>query len=292
MRKEQLEYFLDICKTKSLNESAKNLYISQPALTKSIKSLEDELGVILFERTKKGIFPNHTGRSFISYAEKIVEAYHEATDFINKSMTFSSPINIFSLPIYTDKCIPEVIYTTSLNFPHLAINYSEILLEDLNNVIYNVPNSIVFFLENEYININTSKCPNVASYLIGKDEIRAFVSKYSSYASLDKISNQALAGAKKTIYKRDSISSQSWQSNLSQNLMVNLQLLLNQNSVLYFPYNLGGKAFKNIDEIISIPIDPPIDISYTMIFNKEMFDEEFYKVFEFIRKKVIDILLN
>lgn len=46
----QVRYFLAIVKTKSFSEAAYELFISQSSISKQIKSLENELGVVLFER--------------------------------------------------------------------------------------------------------------------------------------------------------------------------------------------------------------------------------------------------
>lgn len=51
----QLKYVLEIAKASSIREAASKLYLSQPALSASIRELEEELGILIFERTNKGI---------------------------------------------------------------------------------------------------------------------------------------------------------------------------------------------------------------------------------------------
>jgi len=55
-----------------MRAAAKKLYVSQPALSSSIHELEEELGILIFERTNKGISLTDEGREFISYAKKTV----------------------------------------------------------------------------------------------------------------------------------------------------------------------------------------------------------------------------
>ncbi len=50
MKRMQLEYFVRIVEEKSFTKAAEKLFISQPALSKSIRALEAELGVTLFKR--------------------------------------------------------------------------------------------------------------------------------------------------------------------------------------------------------------------------------------------------
>lgn len=122
MKIEQLEYFLDISHTQSLNKSAQRLFITQPGLTKSIQKLEEEIGASLFTRDKTGIFLNDTGRIFKPYAEKMLETYHNSLIDISQSLTFSSPINIYTLPIFAEACMPTFLNSIYARFPNLTIN--------------------------------------------------------------------------------------------------------------------------------------------------------------------------
>ena len=58
-----------------MRDAATRLYISQPALSASVRDLEDELGVLLFERTNKGITLSDAGREFVIHAKKVLAQY-------------------------------------------------------------------------------------------------------------------------------------------------------------------------------------------------------------------------
>ena len=58
-----------------MREAASRLYVSQPALSASIRELEEELGILIFERTNKGISLTKAGREFLVYAKKAVSQY-------------------------------------------------------------------------------------------------------------------------------------------------------------------------------------------------------------------------
>ena len=71
----QLKYVLETAGASSMREASANLYISQPALSASIRELENELGILIFERSNKGITLTEAGREFLAYAKKAVGQY-------------------------------------------------------------------------------------------------------------------------------------------------------------------------------------------------------------------------
>ena len=63
-----------------MREAATKLFISQPALSLSVRDLEEELGILLFDRTNKGITLTAEGREFLSYAKRAVGQYEILED--------------------------------------------------------------------------------------------------------------------------------------------------------------------------------------------------------------------
>ena len=76
----QIRYVLKVAESSSMREAATGLYVSQPALSASIRELEEELGILIFERTNKGISLTEDGREFLSYAKKVVAQYEVLED--------------------------------------------------------------------------------------------------------------------------------------------------------------------------------------------------------------------
>ena len=64
----QLKYVITIAGSKSMNEAAGKLFISQPSLSTTIKELEEETGVEIFIRSNKGITLTPQGEEFLGYA--------------------------------------------------------------------------------------------------------------------------------------------------------------------------------------------------------------------------------
>lgn len=71
----QLKYAIKVAGERSLNDAAKKLYISQPSLSSAIHSLEKEIGIDIFVRSKNGITLTTAGSEFIGYAKSVMEQY-------------------------------------------------------------------------------------------------------------------------------------------------------------------------------------------------------------------------
>lgn len=71
----QLRYVIVIAGASSMNEAAKELFVSQPSLSASIKELEEEIGIEIFIRSNRGIAVTPEGEEFIGYARQLVQQY-------------------------------------------------------------------------------------------------------------------------------------------------------------------------------------------------------------------------
>lgn len=72
-----LKYAVEVEKTRSISKAAENLLMGQPNLSRAIKELEESLGIILFNRTSKGMSPTLQGEEFLQYAKKILTQIYE-----------------------------------------------------------------------------------------------------------------------------------------------------------------------------------------------------------------------
>ena len=75
MNIEQIKYFIEVASTKHITHAAECLNISQPALSKSIASMEAELGIDLFIRQGRNIYISPAGETFLPFAKSIIENF-------------------------------------------------------------------------------------------------------------------------------------------------------------------------------------------------------------------------
>ncbi|MDE6949690.1 MAG: LysR family transcriptional regulator, partial [Lachnospiraceae bacterium] len=75
MTLQQLKYALTIADCGSMNEAAKQLFISQPSLSETMKELELEIGIEIFLRSNRGISLTPEGEEFLGYARQVTEQF-------------------------------------------------------------------------------------------------------------------------------------------------------------------------------------------------------------------------
>ena len=72
MDEKDYELLLDLSETKNITKTASRLYMTQPAITKRIQKMEEELNCQLFLRSKKGVILTPSGESIIPYTNDIL----------------------------------------------------------------------------------------------------------------------------------------------------------------------------------------------------------------------------
>lgn len=72
-----LKYAVEIAKAGSINKASETLLIAQPNLSRSIKELESDLGITIFDRSSRGMFLTPEGEEFIGYAKMILSQIDE-----------------------------------------------------------------------------------------------------------------------------------------------------------------------------------------------------------------------
>ncbi len=80
MTLQQIYYALEIAEEGNISRTAEKLYLSQPALTNSIKELETETGITIFNRTGKGVTLTPEGKEFLMEARSLYEQYNLLAD--------------------------------------------------------------------------------------------------------------------------------------------------------------------------------------------------------------------
>jgi len=94
MTLQQLHYVITITEMGSFNKASEVLYIAQPSLTGAVQELEKELGIIIFNRTRKGVTLTNDGVEFINHARQIYQQYEIILDKYGKGGTLKKKFGI------------------------------------------------------------------------------------------------------------------------------------------------------------------------------------------------------
>ncbi|SDW63834.1 DNA-binding transcriptional regulator, LysR family [Marinococcus luteus] len=122
----QLRFFLEVCKELSFSRASEKLHISQPALSKTIHQLEEEIGLRLLDRSTRHLFVTKEGEIIRQHARKVLRSaedlWHEAEEIkLHKkgSFTFGLP------PVIGSSFFPEIIADFRRFYPEAGMRIVE-----------------------------------------------------------------------------------------------------------------------------------------------------------------------
>ncbi|MEP9400045.1 pca operon transcription factor PcaQ [Mesorhizobium sp. KR2-14] len=108
VRFRHLQTFLEVARQKSVVKAAGILNVSQPAVTKTIRELEEALGVAVLERDGRGIRITRSGEIFVQHAGMAITALRQGIDSVaNARAEGGPPIRIGTLPTVSAHIMPR-----------------------------------------------------------------------------------------------------------------------------------------------------------------------------------------
>lgn len=128
----QLKYFVAVFEHGNLSRAAEAIPISQPALTRSVKMLEDELGVELFERHARGAAPTPAGERFYHHAKSILaECVRAREDAVDADDRVSGEVTIGVGPLFASHVIDDVIARFCSRYELVTVTALQGFFEDV-----------------------------------------------------------------------------------------------------------------------------------------------------------------
>lgn len=161
IKAELLQFFVEIAKTNSIHLASERLYITQPAVSRGIRALENELGLILFERKYDGTYLTEDGAELLNYAQNVLKSQAEFTAKAQELKNRRIPelrrhttVKLFVSTPILDRFIPYLTYHLNNHLPEMHLNVieyssksrynSESVFEELNSTgsigIFLIPN--------------------------------------------------------------------------------------------------------------------------------------------------------
>jgi DNA-binding transcriptional LysR family regulator len=122
----QLDIFIKVAKYKSFSKAANKMYLSQPAISAQILSLEKELNVQLLNRTSKEVALTEAGEGFLRHAIDMLNNYHKAVSSLkNYNQSMSGELNVMASTVPCNSILPPLIKKFSSSYPDIYFNITE-----------------------------------------------------------------------------------------------------------------------------------------------------------------------
>lgn len=132
MELRQLRHFVTVVDTGNLSRAAQRVAISQPALTRSIKNLEELMGVELLERKPRGVAPTEAGLALYHHARAVLNACNRLTrDVRELRRGVTGTVHLGIAPMFATHVVDDVIVALAQSQPGLGVVVSEGYFEDL-----------------------------------------------------------------------------------------------------------------------------------------------------------------
>lgn len=181
MNTKQIDYVLEIAKTKNFNRAAENLFISQPALTYQIKLVEDEVRFSIFERSVKGAILTPAGEQFCTTLRNIkLELKRAIEQGQNFSSRYHTNISI-GLPMRSALYfLPEAITTFEAKHEGISITPHFLQLSDPSSFLKG-EEDILFSME-----VDVKRIPDIKLHKLFESKIYLITEK-SDYLAQKKI---------------------------------------------------------------------------------------------------------
>lgn len=168
----QLEYVLSLNTHRNFALAAKHCYVTQPTLSMQVKKLEDELGIILFDRSKKPVLPTEIGVKIIAQAKTSLREIEKIKEIIrNQKDEINGTLKIGIIPTISPYLLPLFITGFLKKHPGVELVFEELLT-----------NEIEYKLNNDLLDIGIVVTPMPSSNLM---VVPMFYEEFVCYVNSD-----------------------------------------------------------------------------------------------------------
>ncbi len=128
----QLEYILAVNEIRHFGKASKACNVSQPTLSMQIQKLEDEIGIIIFDRSKNPIIPTDEGIAFIKQAKIVLAEFKKLNHVVDESINeFSGELKLAVIPTLSPYIVPLFANELAKSYPNLNLKVFELETEQI-----------------------------------------------------------------------------------------------------------------------------------------------------------------
>ncbi len=128
----QLEYFLAVANYGSFSAAAENSFVTQPSLSMQIKNLEDELGVVLLDRSRKPVIPTEAGRIVLEQAKEAISSFYNIKEKVSDLKgEVAGTLRLGVIPTIAPYLLHKFIPAFSRKYPKVELEIREMITPDI-----------------------------------------------------------------------------------------------------------------------------------------------------------------
>jgi len=131
MELRHLRYFVAVAEAENVSRAALKLHVSQPALSRQIRDLEDELGFLLLERSAKSVRLTEAGRTFLSESRAVLQRADDAVDAARAIASGGGEIHVGYAPSPTVRILPPTLRAFQKEFPGVRVRLHDLSTEEM-----------------------------------------------------------------------------------------------------------------------------------------------------------------
>ena len=192
-----LESFVEVARTANVSRAAQTLFLTQPALTARLKSLESDLGVELFVRSARGMKLTDAGRAFLPYAQRTLGLVVEGRQVIAELREGSTgELIIGAAPAVSTYLLPTILKSFRSTYPNVRLGVKTGHTEEVVDMV----------LRHE-VNIGVGRPvrhPDIELIPVFEDELLLVVSRRHPFAARTRVRMDELATERLILFDRAS----------------------------------------------------------------------------------------
>lgn len=128
----QLEYLLAVANCGSFSKASEICFVTQPSLSMQIKNLEDELGEILLDRSKKPVVPTQVGALVIEKAKEALLAYNNVKECVAELKgSVAGKLRLGVIPTIAPYLLPRFVHTFGERYPGVELEIREMITPEI-----------------------------------------------------------------------------------------------------------------------------------------------------------------
>jgi LysR family hydrogen peroxide-inducible transcriptional activator len=128
----QLEYIVAVDTYRHFATAAEACHVTQPTLSMQIQKLEDELGILVFDRSKQPVVPTETGQTILAQAREVLRAARRIPEIVSESKEdFRGDFRVGIIPTLAPYLLPYFIGEFMAKYPAVSVQIQELVTEQV-----------------------------------------------------------------------------------------------------------------------------------------------------------------